>query len=116
MALCLFLHARFLGLCRAVGVGMRRAAKVDINQTEIVQALRDYPGVTVQMLHAVGMGCPDILVGHKGRNFLLEIKSEWARKGAELTDMQQRWHDQWQGQRAVIRSIDDALEIVTGRS
>lgn len=39
-----------------------RAAKVDKNQPEIVEALRA-EGAVVQHLHAVGVGCPDLLVG-----------------------------------------------------
>ncbi len=30
----------------------------------------------VEHLHMVGKGCPDILVGYKGKNVLLEIKKE----------------------------------------
>jgi hypothetical protein len=52
---------------------MRRAAKVDANQTEIVQALRQI-GAVVQSLAAVGNGCPDLLVGYRNRLFLLELK------------------------------------------
>ena len=52
---------------------MRRAAKVDANQAEIVQALRQI-GAVVQSLAAVGNGCPDLLVGYRNRLFLLELK------------------------------------------
>ena len=48
-------------------------ARVDANQPVIVAALRAI-GATVQHLHAVGQGCPDILVGYDGVNFLMEIK------------------------------------------
>jgi DNA-binding NarL/FixJ family response regulator len=41
---------------------MHRAAKVDANQTEITAALRQM-GATVQHIHTVGKGCPDLLVG-----------------------------------------------------
>ena len=41
---------------------MRRAARTDANQAEIVAALRGV-GASVQPLHAVGQGCPDLLVG-----------------------------------------------------
>ena len=50
-----------------------RAAKVDANQPEIVAALRAV-GATVQPLHTVGRGCPDLLVGWRGRNHLIEVK------------------------------------------
>ena len=47
-----------------------RAAKIDANQNEIVDALRK-AGCSVQILSSVGKGCPDILVGRGGRNYLL---------------------------------------------
>ena len=50
-----------------------RAAKVDRNQTEIVQALRDY-GAFVVSLATVGKGVPDLLVGFKRHTILMEIK------------------------------------------
>ena len=50
-----------------------RAAKVDANQVEIVEELRK-AGCTVQHLHQVGKGCPDILVGYMHMNILMEIK------------------------------------------
>ena len=90
----------------------RRKAKVDINQPEIVKDLRTIPGVKVTDLSGVGMGTPDLLVGYEGKNFLLEVKSEWAREGHELTQMQQRWHDEWTGQKAVIWSFDDAMQVI----
>ena len=51
----------------------RTAAKVDANQKEIVAALRRI-GATVQCLHMVGHGCPDLLVGWHGENILMEVK------------------------------------------
>ena len=51
---------------------MRRAA-VDANQAEIVKALRKV-GATVQPLHRVGQGCPDLAVGHGGVNHMIEVK------------------------------------------
>lgn len=90
----------------------RHAAKIDINQPEIVADLRTIPGCTVEVLSAVGMGVPDILVGYRGVNYLLEIKSEWATEGKELTPMQQKWHDNWTGQKAVIWSSGDAMKAI----
>ena len=52
---------------------MRRAARIDRNQPDIIKALR-YAGATVQPTHTLGKGCPDLLVGFRGENFLLEIK------------------------------------------
>ena len=90
----------------------RRASKVDINQPKIVSDLRTIPGVRVTDLSKVGMGCPDILVGYRGVNWLIEIKSEWAKEGKEFTAMQERWHDEWTGQKAVVWSFEQACEVI----
>jgi len=86
---------------------MRRAAKIDIMQPMIVEALRQV-GSTVQVLSAVGQGCPDILCGWHGRNVLMELKDE---KG-ELTPDQLVWHKKWTGQKDIVRSITDAIEVL----
>lgn len=91
---------------------MRRAAKVDANQAEIVAALRK-AGASVQHLHAVGAGCPDLLVGFRGRNLLVEVKdgnkSPSARK---LTPDQVAWHDAWRGQVAVVKDVTEAMKLL----
>lgn len=90
-----------------------RAAKIDANQTEIVAALRKI-GCTVQILSSVGKGCPDILVGYRGKNFLLEIKDGAKPVSAQkLTPDQVEWHDLWSGQVNVVNCVDQAIKIVT---
>jgi len=84
-----------------------RAAKVDANQKEIVAALRAV-GATVQHLHMVGRGCPDILVGYSGKNYLIEIKTV----RGELTPQEGRFIADWRGQVCVIRTIRGALEEI----
>jgi Holliday junction resolvase len=91
---------------------LRRAAKVDANQAEIVAALRAV-GATVTPLHAVGQGCPDILAGYGGLNFLLEVKDGAKPPSArKLTPDQVSWHDTWRGQVAVASSVKEALKII----
>ena len=94
---------------------MRRAAKVDRNQREIVAALRGV-GATVQPLHAVGQGCPDLLVGFRGRNILIEVK-DWQAANSDrvLTDRQNDWHGGWKGQVAIVETSEAALAVVTGQ-
>jgi hypothetical protein len=91
---------------------MRRAAKVDRNQAEIVVALRSV-GATVQLLHSVGKGCPDLLVGHRGQNFLIEVK-DWQASNADrkLNAIQQEWHDAWNGRVARVETIAAALMAI----
>ena len=91
---------------------MRRAAKVDANQREVVAALRD-AGATVQLLHAVGEGCPDLLVGYKGLNMLLEVKDGSKPPSAQkLTPQQEIWHRDWRGHRVVVNSPEAALAAI----
>lgn len=94
---------------------MRRAAKVDVNQGEIVAALRALPGVTVQSLATVGDGVPDLLVGVDGRNLLLEVKPGHVKEKRRwlLNANEERWHALWTGQRCVVRSVDEAVNVVT---
>ena len=91
---------------------MRRAAKVDANQSEIVDAVRRM-GCTVQLLHSVGQGCPDLLVGVSGWNLLWEIK-DGSKKPSDrkLTIDQIIWHDDWRGQVQVVDSVEHAVRIV----
>jgi len=92
---------------------MRRAAKVDRNQNEIVDALRKI-GASVQPLHAVGQGCPDILVGWRGMNTVLEIKDGSKPPSArKLTPDQVEWHEAWRGQVTVVETVEQAIEAVT---
>lgn len=88
---------------------MRRAAAVDRNQSEIVLMLRTV-GCTVQLLHKVGQGCPDLLVGYRGQNILLEVKDgELSPSARKLTDRQVEWHRDWRGQVAVVCNVREAM-------
>lgn len=91
---------------------MRRAAKVDANQGAIVEALRA-SGCSVQSLASVGKGCPDLLVGIRGRNILMEVKDGSKVPSAQqLTPAQGSWTVSWRGQVAVVRSVKDALAVL----
>ena len=79
------------------------AAKIDLNQAEIVFALRKI-GCTVEPLHSVGRGVPDLLVGRSLKNYLFEVKGP---KG-KLTPPQVEWHGDWRGQVTVIRTWQEA--------
>jgi hypothetical protein len=90
---------------------MRRAARVDSNQAAITNGLR-LIGATVQPLHTVGKGCPDLLVGFRGVNWCLEVKDgDKPPSGRKLTPDEQTWHDGWQGVVHVVESVDDVLRL-----
>ncbi|WP_333846890.1 hypothetical protein [Phaeobacter italicus] len=85
------------------------AARVDRNQKEIVKALRKV-GASVEHLHAVGKGCPDLLVGFRGGNYLLEVKDGKKPPSArKLTPDQETWHCAWLGTVYVVKSVTEAL-------
>ena len=91
---------------------MRRAAKVDRNQAEIVEALRK-ARATVQSLHTVGAGCPDLLVGFRGVNYLIEVK-DWKADAShrKLNPVQVDWHEAWRGQVIKADTVVAALAVI----
>jgi len=86
--------------------------RVDENQTEIVTKLRKL-GATVQSLATVGKGCPDIVVGHNGVNYLFEIKDgNKTPSQQKLTPDEIKWHETWKGKVYIINCIDQAIALI----
>lgn len=83
------------------------AKRVDANQPSIVADLRAI-GATVEHLHGVGGGCPDLVVGFQGANYLFEVKGP---KGG-VSVSQLWWHESWRGQVNVIRTSEVAFRIM----
>lgn len=82
----------------------------------MVDALRSV-GASVQSLAAVGRGVPDLLVGFKGTNWLLEVKNPdglngAVRRGGGLTSDQEAWVSQWHGGVWIVRSPEEALRTI----
>ena len=91
---------------------MRRRAAVDRNQPEIVEALRQL-GCSVQPLHSVGQGCPDLAVGWQGKTYFLEVKDGLrAPSDRKLTPAQVDWHRDWRGHVATVNSVKEALDAI----
>lgn len=88
---------------------MRHKASLDANHTEIVAGLRQI-GATVVDLAKVGKGCPDILVGWRGKTYLMEIKTA---KGYVRATQEQFFRSWTGGHIAVVRSFDDAYNVLT---
>lgn len=93
---------------------MRRAARVDDNQMEIVRAMRAV-GATVRVI-TQGDGLPDLLVGYNGHTILMEIKDGNKPPSArKLTDNEQKFFDEWKGGALYkVESVDQALDILDG--
>ena len=97
------------------------ARKVDRNQKAIIDAL-EAAGCTVQSLHTVGGGCPDLLVGVHRRMWLVEVKAEEAprsfKDGAKSNEAQTRarqkeWADRWRGAPPLtVRSPAEAVDAL----
>lgn len=89
-----------------------RAAKIDANQREIVQALRSL-GCSVQCLHTMGGGVPDLLCAIAGVNFLVEVKDGKKPPSAQkLTPDQIDWHCQWRAPVYIVNSVATAVDLV----
>jgi hypothetical protein len=81
--------------------------RTDGNQGEIVRALKAF-GASVHDTSQVGRGFPDLVVGFRGRTWLMEVKMH---KGV-LTPEQVIWHAEWTGQVAIVRTSADALAVI----
>jgi len=90
---------------------MRRAARVDANQAEIMAAFRKL-GWLVLDLSGVGQGCPDLLVKDRaGALRLVEVKDGKKPPSArEFTPPQVKFHAVWPVTR--VMSVDDVLRMV----
>jgi len=92
---------------------MRHRAKIYDNQPGIVKALEQI-GCSVQSLAACGNGVPDLLVGYRGYNVLLEIKDgKKIPSKRKLTQDQTVWHVLWKGQVKVVETVEEAIAAVT---
>lgn len=92
---------------------MRRAAKIDANQPAIVAALEAI-GASVAITSAVGRGFPDLVVGMRGRNWLLELKDgDKSPSRRTLTPDQIEFKARWRGHWAVVTSAEEAIDVVT---
>lgn len=91
---------------------MRRAARVDDNHGDIVAALRRV-GASVTSTAGVGKGFPDLAVGFRKRNYLLEVKDgNKVPSARRLTDDEEQWHAAWRGDAFVVESVEQALRVI----
>lgn len=102
----------------------RRAARRDENEAEIVTAL-EAVGASVTRISEDGV--PDLLVGFRGRTYLLEIKLPLTARGAlpagrrlghkggrgDMTAAQVEWWEAWRGATpVVVRGSVEALAAI----
>lgn len=86
--------------------------RTDSNQGELVKIARDM-GATVQNLASVGHGCPDLLIGFRGKNFLIEVKDgKKSPSHRALTIPEKAWHETWNGNVKIIKSVDEMVILL----
>lgn len=91
---------------------MRKKARVDANQKEIVQELRKR-GISVLHTHQLGKGAPDIVVGYMNSNYLIELKDGNKSKSQQrLTKDELDFSLKWRGNYAVCNSLEQILLLI----
>lgn len=91
---------------------MRKKARVDANQKEIVQELRKR-GISVLHTHQLGKGAPDIIVGYMNSNYLIELKDGNKSKSQQrLTKDELDFSLKWRGSYAVCNSLEQILLLI----
>lgn len=65
-------------------------------------------GVSVLILSQVGNGAPDLLLGFRGKNYLVEIKS----KNGKLRQDQKEFIDEWRGQATMAKTLDQVRKVI----
>lgn len=91
---------------------MRKHGRIDANHAAIVEALRGI-GASVVSLADLGHGVPDLLVGFRAQNLLLEVKNgDQPPSKRKLTTDEQRFFDSWRGLIYVVYSPADAVSVV----
>ena len=90
---------------------VRRRGRIDTVQPEIVKALRQM-GASVAVTSSLGKGFPDLVVGWRRRNALLEVKTG----DADLTVDEVNFRAKWAGQLAIVRTPEEAVLAVIASS
>jgi hypothetical protein len=90
----------------------RTAARTDANHSALVSAFHGC-GATVCSLASLGHGCPDLLIGFRGANLLVECKDGAKSKSRiRLTPLQEEFIRTWRGKVHVIDSVDAAINLL----
>lgn len=93
----------------------RYAAQTDRNHKDVIRWFLEL-GCTVVDLSKVGGGCPDLLVGVRGHERLVETKDP-KRKPSErkLRPNQSEFFETWAGSKpAKVETHDDVIEVFRG--
>jgi len=82
----------------------------DSNAAEIVAALRG-AGASVQLIQGANRqaGVPDLLVGFRGTNYLMEVKRP---KVGRVSEVQAEWVASWRGHVSIVTTAEMALRVI----
>jgi len=87
--------------------------RTDANHKSIIDSLRKIPMVSVTSTHTIGKGFPDIVIGYKKQNYLVEIKDgNKSPSQRKLTPDEIDFHDKWNGQIMIAENIGDILKLL----
>jgi hypothetical protein len=87
--------------------------RTDANQKDIVEMVRKLPGASITSTHTIGKGFPDLVIGYKGINYLIELKDGNKPKSQKkLTPDEVEFHLKWNGQIAICENFEDILKIL----
>jgi hypothetical protein len=90
---------------------MRRAARRDDNEKDIIKVMREV-GAYVKVINDEGLF--DLLVSYRGVTLLIEVKDGAKPPSARrLTDAEQKFHDEWPGSDLhIVNSVGEALALL----
>jgi hypothetical protein len=93
------------------GFSMRRAARRDANEGDIIKAMRA-EGAYVKVINDEGLF--DLLVSYRGKTLMIEVKDGAKPPSARrLTDAEQKFHDEWPGSDLyIVNSVEEALALL----
>lgn len=83
---------------------MRRRAKSDANQMQIMRELRAL-GFSVCSTHTIGKGFPDLAVGRNDVTLLVELKTE----NGTLTEDERTFFEVWRGAAIVAQTTEEIV-------
>ena len=91
------------------------APKRDNNHRAIVQALRKI-GCSVADTASMGKGFPDLVVGYRGKTFLVEVKNETTGYGKRgLNPLQKQFREKWLGSKIIIAcDVEQIIKQIQG--
>jgi hypothetical protein len=90
---------------------MRRAARRDDNEQDIIKAMRA-EGAYVKQINDEGLF--DLLVSYRGETLLIEVKDGAKPPSARrLTEAELKFHEEWPGSDLfIVTSVEEAIALL----